>query len=479
MRGGMTTPGPAPSHDRSLRRTALTVSMVSSFLTPFMASGLNVGMPLIGREFGASAVTLGWILTAYTLAAAMFLMPFGRLADLVGRKRLFALGLAVNVAGTVLGALAPSVAVLIAGRVVQGIGGAMIFGTGVAILTSVYPPGARGHALGLNTAAVYTGLSLGPFFGGLLVHAWGWRSVFWATVPVAAAALVLTLARLKGEWADARGEGFDLAGSALLGGGLVALMYGFSRLPGLPGVVLTAAGVLALAAFAAFELRLEAPLLDLRLFRYNRIFAFSNLAALFNYSATSAVAFLMSLYLQEIKGLPPQKAGLVLVAQPVVMALVSPLAGRLSDRTEPRLMASLGMALSAGGLLLFSFLRAGTGFAFIITSLICLGLGFGLFSSPNTNAVMGAVGKRHLGVASAALGTMRLTGQMLSAGLTMMIFALVMGRVPIEPSVYPLFLRSVRIAFMLFAALCAAGVFASLARGRLDGSGAAGAPPPA
>ena len=237
------------------------------------------------------------------------------------------------------------------------------------------------------------------------------------TVPIAATALVLTLFRLKGEWADARGEGFDLAGAVIFGAGLVSLMSGFSRLPSPLGIILTAAGLLALALFVGFELRLQAPLLDLRLFRHNRIFAFSNLAALFNYSATSAVAFLMSLYLQYIKGLPPQKAGLVLVAQPIVMALSSPFAGRLSDRTEPRLIASLGMALSAAGLFLFSFLGPGTGFGFIVGSLVCLGLGFGLFSSPNTNAVMCSVERRHLGVASAALGTMRLTGQMLSAGI--------------------------------------------------------------
>jgi len=451
--------------DRSLRRTALAVSMVSSFLTPFMASGINVAMPSIGKEFGLSAVALGWVLTVYTLAAAMFLVPFGRLADIVGRKRIFTLGIAVNIAGTVIGALAPSAFFLFLARAVQGLSGGMIFGTGVAILTSVYPPGERGHALGLNTAAVYTGLSLGPVLGGFLVHAWGWRSVFWVAVPIATAALALTLTRLRGEWAEARGERFDLAGSAILGLGLVSLMYGFSRLPSLLGASLSAAGLLALVGFVLFELRIAAPLLDLRLFRNNRIFAFSNLAALFNYSATSAVAFLMSLYLQYIKGLPPQKAGLVLVAQPIVMALTSPYAGRLSDRSEPRLIASIGMALSAAGLLLFSFLGSGTSFSYVVASLVCLGLGFGLFSSPNTNAVMGSVGKRHLGVASAALGTMRLTGQMMSAGTTMMIFALFMGRVPIEPPVYPLFLRSVRFAFAFFAALCIAGVFASLARG--------------
>jgi EmrB/QacA subfamily drug resistance transporter len=468
MTGDMSTLGPAPASDRSLRRTALAVSMVSSFLTPFMASGINVAMPFIAREFGLSAVALGWVVTVYMLAAAMFLVPFGRLADLVGRKRIFALGIGVNIAGTVLGALAPSVLFLILGRAVQGVGGAMIFGTGVAILTSVYPPGERGHALGLNTAAVYAGLSLGPVLGGFLVHAWGWRSIFWATVPIAAAALGLTLVRLKGDWAEARGEGFDFKGSIIFGSGLVALMYGFSRLPSLLGLSLTAAGILALAGFVLFELRAKSPLLDLRLFRTNRIFAFSNLAALFNYSATSAVAFLMSLYLQYIKGLPPQKAGLVLVAQPIIMALASPFAGKLSDRSEPRVIASLGMALSAAGLLLFSFLRTGTGFGFIVGSLVCLGLGFGLFSSPNTNAVMGSVEKRHLGIASAALGTMRLSGQMLSAGITMMIFALVMGRTPIQPSVYPQFLRSVRVAFVFYALLCGAGIFASLARGNRD-----------
>ncbi len=442
--------------------------MAASFLTPFLGSAINVAMPLIGKQFGLSAVALGWVVTSYMLTAAMFLVPFGRLADLVGRKKIFALGLGVDIVGSVVGALAPSVFFLILGRAVQGIGGAMIFGTGIAILTSVYPPGERGRALGLNTAAVYTGLSLGPVLGGFLVHAWGWRSVYLAAIPVAATALALTITRLKGEWADARGEAFDVTGAVIFGLGLVSLMSGFSRLPGLVGFALTGAGFLALTGFVLFELRARTPLLDLHLFGKNRIFAFSNLAALINYSATSAVAFLMSLYLQYIKGLPPHKAGLILVAQPIVMALASPFAGKLSDRSEPRVIASLGMALSAAGLVLFSFLRSETGFGFIVASLVCLGLGFGLFSSPNTNAVMSSVEKRHLGIASASLGTMRLSGQMLSAGITMMIFALVMGRAPIQPSVYPLFLRGVRIAFVFYALLCIAGIFASYARGSRD-----------
>jgi MFS family permease len=155
------------------------------------------------------------------------------------------------------------------------------------------------------------------------------------------------------------------------------------------------------------------------------------------------------------------------------MAVTSPFAGRLSDRTEPRLIASLGMALSAAGLLLFSFLRADTSVFYIIASLACLGLGFGLFSSPNTNAVMSSVETRQLGLASASLGTMRLTGQMMSAGLTMMIFALVMGQARIEPGVFPLFLRSTHVGFVFFSALCVVGVFASLARGDHPSNGPA------
>jgi EmrB/QacA subfamily drug resistance transporter len=430
-----------------------------------MSSAINVALPSIGKEFSMSAVALGWVATAFMLLAAMCLVPFGRLADIVGRKKIFAAGLGLHTAATVLAALAPSGPVLIAARGLQGIGGAMIFGTAIAVLTSVFPPGERGRVLGLNNAATYLGLSLGPVLGGFFVHGWGWRSIFWATALVSLAALLLVVSKLDREWAEAGGEGFDWAGSALFGFGLISLMYGFSRLRSPLGPALTIIGLAALGAFAAVESRARSPVLDLKLFRANRIFLFSNLAALINYSSTWAVGFLLSLYLQYIKGLPPQKAGLVLLAQPLVMALSSPFAGRLSDRSEPRPIASLGMALTAAALLLFAFLRPGTTFSVLLFGLALLGLGFGLFSSPNMNAVMGSVDRRFFGVASATLGTMRLSGQMLSAGITMLIFSVFLGRNPIVPDLYPVFLSSVRVAFAFYALLCAAGVFASLARG--------------
>ena len=242
-------------------------------------------------------------------------------------------------------------------------------------------------------------------------------------------------------------------------------MYGFSLLPDWTGAVLIAVGLVGFVGFGLWELNTRSPVLDLGLFRNNRTFTFSNLAALIHYSAVFAVSFLLSLYLQYIKGLPPQRAGLILIFQPVVQFLFSPAAGRLSDRVEPRILASAGMMLTATGLFLLVFLSPATPLWVIIIDLILLGFGYALFSSPNMNAIMGSVERKFYGVASGMLATMRLIGQMLSMGIATLLFALFLGRVEITPDLYPLFATSARVAFAVFAILCVIGVFASLARG--------------
>jgi MFS family permease len=346
----------------------------------------------------------------------------------------------------------------------------MIFGTGIAIVTSVYPPAERGRVLGINVSAVYVGLAFGPVLGGFLTQQFGWRSIFLANVPAGIAALYFIARHLPGEWAEAKGERFDLGGAVIYAVSLVVVMYGLTRLPAAAGVLLVLFGLLWIGAFILWELRAASPLLDMRLFTTNLTFSMSNVAALINYSATFAVTFLISLYLQYIKGFTPQHAGMVLIAQPVVMALFSPLAGRLSDRIEPRIVASLGMGFTALALALFALLDDRTPLWFIIAVLLLIGLGFALFSSPNTNAVMSSIDRRSYGVGSAMLGTMRLAGQMLSMGLVMVIFALNIGRMRITPEQYPLFLESARTAFLLSAVLCSAGIFASLTRGKVHGA---------
>ncbi len=455
--------------DTGTKRSALLAAVLASFITPFTVASVNIALPVMGRELGMNTVLLSWVAASFLLAAAMFLVPFGRIADIFGRKRVFLIGLVVLTSASVVISFSPTVGFLLALRAVQGLGSAMIFGTGIAIVTSVFPPAERGRALGINVAAIYTGLSVGPVLGGLLTQHFGWRSIFLANVPVGLAAIFLIVRRLPGEWAEARGERFDLAGAVLYAVSLVLVMYGLTLLPALSGLLVFLFGLLWVAAFAVWELRAKSPVLDVRLLAANVTFSLSNVAALINYSATYAVTFLLSLYLQYIKGFTPRHAGAILIAQPLVMAAFSPLAGRLSDRSEPRIIASIGMGCTAVGLALFAFLDAGTPLWIVVTNLVLIGFGFALFSSPNTNAVMSSIDRRFYGVGSAMLGTMRLTGQMLSMGLVLVVFVLCMGRVQIVPALYQLFLKSLRIIFLVSALLCTAGIFASLTRGRLHG----------
>lgn len=463
-------PAAPPVADAPARRAALAAALLASFLTPFMGSSVNIALPPIGREFSLDAVTLGWVATAYILAAAVFLLPFGRLADIAGRRKIFTAGLGAYAAASLGAALVHNGGQLIALRLLQGVSGAMLFGTGVAILTSVFPPAQRGRVLGWNAAAVYIGLSLGPTAGGLITEAFGWRFIFILNAALAAAAFLVVSRSLKFDFREAAGEGFDMKGAVIYGLALSAVIAGFSEMPDAAGVILVVLGGAGLGLFTLIETRTKHPLLQVSLFRGNPVFVFSNAAALINYSATFAVGFLLSLYLQFAKGFSPAAAGLVLVAQPVLMALISPFAGRLADRLKPRLIASGGMALSAAGLLMLSFIGRDTSLVYLMAALVVIGAGFGFFSSPNTSAVMGAVERKCYGVAASTLGTMRLVGQMLSLGLAMLLFAVMIGRVPISAAVLPEFIDSLRASFMLFAVLSLAGVGASLARNRIAGA---------
>jgi EmrB/QacA subfamily drug resistance transporter len=449
------------------RKSVLIVTTLSSFLTPLALATVNVALPSIGKALAADAITLSWIATSYLLTAAMFLVPFGKIADIYGRKRIFIYGMWIFTLSSLCLGISPSADILIIFRALQGIGASMIFGTGVAILSSVYPTGERGRAIGINIAAVYLGLSCGPFFGGLLTHHIGWRSVFFFNVPLGIFVIILSMKSLKQEWAEAKGESFDFTGSLIYSLTLLVIMYGFSLLPSASGFFFILSGAAGSGAFVWWEARIKNPILEVRIFMTNKVFTLSNVAALLNYSATFAVGFLLSLYLQYIKGLSPHHAGFILVSQPIVQAIFSPFAGKLSDRIEPRLVASTGMALTSAVLFLLAFIEADTAFLFIIINLMFLGLSFAFFSSPNTNAIMSSVESRFYGIASSTLATMRLLGQMFSMGVVTLIFTLYIGRVEILPPHYALLLKSTKVAFLIFGGLSILGVFASLTRGKL------------
>ena len=453
--------------DKKIRQTAAVVAGISSFVTPFMGSSINIALPSIGRELSIDAVLLSWVATLYLLSSGMFLVPFGRIADIYGKKRILKIGMTFYSITSLICAVAPSAIVLLFGRFLQGIGASMIFSTAVAMLTAVYPAEERGKALGLNTAMVYTGLSLGPVLGGIMTQYWGWRSIFFANAFLGLVVVIIVVTSLKGEWAEARGEKFDLLGSIFYSLMLVAGMYGFTSIPSAKGLLLLGLGILSFFLFVLLETRAKDPIMEMSLFKQNTVFAFSNLAAFINYSATFAVGFLMSLYLQSVRSYNPRDAGMIIVTQAVIMAFFSPLAGRLSDRFESRVVASIGMAFTVVGLALLATLGAETPIGFIYASLALLGFGVALFSSPNTNAVMSSVDKRQYGVASATLATMRLVGQLFSMAVASLVLRLFLGEVQITDETKFDFVFASRISFTIFSILCFGGVFASLARGKM------------
>lgn len=447
---------------------ALIIASLSSFSNAFMTTAINIALPSIGREFAVDTILLSWAVTSFLLTITMLLVPLGKASDIYGRKKFFLYGSIIFALASLLCAVSPSITLLIIFRIMQGCGAALVMGTSVAILSSVFPPGERGRALGISLAATYIGLSAAPSLGGILTQQFGWRSVFLVTVPLSLLLVILVIWKVKEEWADAQGEKLDYTGSLIYGISLTALIYGLTLVPQMWGTWLIISGLAGLLLFIHWEMKVKNPVLNVRLFSRNKAFALSNLAALTNYSSTYALSFLLSLYLQYIKGLDPQSAGFVLVSQPLIVAIASPFTGRLSEKVEAKILASWGLGFIAAGLVPLVFISTRTPLFFIVASIMTMGLGLAFFVSPNTNAIMSSVQRNYYGVASAALNTMRLTGQLFSMSIAMVIFALNIGQAQITPENHHLFLASIRTIFIIFALVCGGGIMASVARGKVN-----------
>lgn len=446
----------------------LLVNSMAMWMAAFMTTSINIALPSIQTELRLSAVALGWLPLAYILATAVFLVPFGKIADLHGRRLVYIVGLTIFSFSSLALVFADSYVPLVGFRVSQGLGGAMMFAGSNAMVTLAFPPERRGFAMSFPVAGAYLGQTMGPALGGVIVHNVGWRGLFLVGACYGLLNLGLDLGLLRrAEWKEQGAAGFDWVGSLAYAISLSAFLLGLSWLPTPKGVALFVVGVVGLGLFVWWERRARTPVVEIQLFRRNRVFAFSNMAALISYAAVWAMSFLMSLYLQFIRGLNAQTAGLVLITGVAIQASFSPLAGRLSDRVQPRWVASGGMALCVLGLLSFSFLEFDTRYWRIVATLCVLGLGYAFFSTPNQSSIMGSVERRYVGVASASLGTMRMIGQAISIGVATLVLAIVVGRQDIVPADYPQLLSAVRITFGLMTAFCVAGLAASLARGKL------------
>lgn len=442
----------------------LVVLCLAAMLVPFMTSAINLALPFINSDLSLNARMASWVPTSYMLTTAVFQVPCARLADMYGRRKTFILGVSVFVVFSIFCGLATSGFWLLIARVFTGIGSAMMFGTSAAILTSVVPPQKRGWAMGIISATVYMALAAGPLIGGLLTTLFGWASIFYTSAIVGGLVVVGAIILIKGEWKDEVKTKFDYVGAILYAFGLFALIYGFSQLPEIRGFVLMGVGIILLVLFIKNQQTKPNPVFNVNLFLRNRVFRLSNISALINYSATFVVAFMLSLYLQYARGLNPRDAGLILIIQSVVQSLVSLKAGRLSDKIAAPVLATIGMAICAVGLIMLCFVSATTSYIFLAFVLMFMGVGFGLFSSPNTNTIMSSVEQKDYSMASASMGTMRLTGQAFSMGIAMMAISITIGEANLSAAVSLELIKSMKITFVACAVLCLIGVYTSSAR---------------
>ena len=443
------------------KNSALLVLCLASFLVPFMGSAINLSLPKIAESLSLKAISLTWIATAYLITTAVFQVPFARLADLIGRKKVFISGILLFCLATFLCGFACSGTVLIVLRAISGLGCAMMFGTSMAILISIFPPNERGKAIGINTSVVYAALAFGPFIGGMLTHYFGWQSLFYSIGILGLIVAIGAFLFLKGEWIESKGERFDYTGSIIYAFGLLSLIFGFSELPKVQAFLWIGIGVVSFIIFILYELKEKQPVFNVRIFSGNKIFSLSCISALINYACTSATAFMLSLYLQYIRGFNPQYAGSILIIQAIVQSIVTIFAGKMSDKMNPSILATLGMSITALGLIGLIFLTPGTSIVYIIALIALLGFGFGLFSSPNSNIIMSSVDKKYYGQASATIGTMRLTGQAFSMGIAMMAISLHVGNRVITQDMHPQFMQSLHVSFEICAVLCLLGAYAS------------------
>ena len=399
-----------------LEKSVILLAAVVSFVTAFLAN-ISVALPLIARELSMSNIVQNWVATIFLLAIAALSIPLGKYTSKYGLKKSLFIGIIVTMIGVIISCFSFTSELLLFSRVIQGIGTAFINVASMALIVSAVPPETRGQALGLNIAGVYIGLSSAPVIGGIVIYYLGWQSIFYVMLPFLIFSAYLCHS-LDDEWTMYDGV-IDKLGSIVYMIGILLFVYGFT-------VINT------------------------------------------SYLATFVITYIVTYHFQYIMGLDSQMSGLLLIVTPVMMAILAPISGRISDKIDPQKLAAIGMGFVTVAILILCFLNESTPLYLIIIAMFLQGIGYGLFSTPNTNAIMSSVPKEETGTASASLAAMRVIGQTLSIGLLTVIFAYIMGNVPIVPEYYPLLMESSRISCIISAILCVIAVCASLVGLRSD-----------
>lgn len=454
------------AYDERERRMVLLACCFAGFITPLLSTMMNLSLVNIGQEFGAGSHQLAYVNTAFLLSSVVFMVPMAKVGDIVGKKRIFMTGVAVIAVTCLVAPFSPDFWFLIACRAVMGLGSACIVTTSVSMITDVFPHENRGGAIGLQTMCVYIGLAAGPVVGGLLNDAFGWHSLFYIIVPIAVVAVVCMMA-FRSEIRPDEGGRFDSKGSVLYGIAIVLSMGGMINLPETWAYAMLVVGVLFLAVFVWSQLRTPHHLLNVRLFK-GRVFSGSCLATFMNYASSYSISYFLALYLQSIGNLTATEAGMFMLVQPAIQAVLTPYFGRLSDRlADKRVLPTVGLVISAFGIATILTYGVGTPLSTVVVTQIIIGIGFSMFSAPNTSIIMGSVDPRETGEASAMVAVMRQTGMMVSMGIAMLFISVIMGSADnLSPETYDSFITVMRCSFGVCVAMCIVGAVVSLFRGK-------------
>lgn len=455
------------THNPVARWLALISICLANFINAIQNSSINIAIPKIVLDLHADAILVSWIPTSFLLTSVVLLLPSGRLADIHGRKKIYLAGIVVLAVATTLAMLAQRIEWLLFTRMLQGIGAAMTFATGLALVMSLFTAENRGIALGLASGSVYIGLACGPLIGGWLTETFGWRSVFMFPIPLLFISFILVTTYVKGEWKSEDQQKVDWTGAFIFAVWATALFVGVSSLPDLESILLILIGIFCLIGFLYQQANSKYPLIRFKRIINNHVFSHSLIASSCTYSSNYPLIFLFSLYLQYIQGLTPIQAGKIMVLQAVMMATMAPISGRLSDKYEPRIIATCGCLIMFCAFSVLRGVGSDTSLYLIGGALMMLGIGFGLFTTPNNNAALSSIDKSRLSIGSALLNMARIMGNMVGTALVLVLVSVFIGDKAITPAQYDALLTVIHWALSISCLNALIGAYFSFTRGNI------------
>lgn len=437
------------------------VAFITSFFAVFLSVGIVLGVPAIASEFGMNNVYQNWITTLTALVIAVFTLPAGQISGKYGIKKSLIIGVSTFLVASIGACLSFSTESFLIFRVLQGVGIAFSNVSAIAMVVQAVKPQNRGKALGFTVTGIYLAGSLSPVFSGFLVNNFGWRAMFYFVIPFLILCVVLMILKIPQEWKTYENSKIDVLGYILYGIGISLLIYGFTNLMKDLGWVYVVIGLALLFIFGYFELKIDTPAFNMNLFK-NMKFTSSNIAALCSYLAIASLTTILNYHFQYVRGWNAQISGLMLIVTPIIMAIMAPNAGKLSDKIHPQKLAAIGMTITTIALLILIFLDVNMPLYLIVIAMIFQGIGMGLFTTPNTNAIMSSVPPNETPNASAAQSAMRTIGQAMSLGLMTLVFAWIMGSLKLSSQYSAMIVQSSQIICVICTAICIIAIFASL-----------------